>query len=136
LRATQFKKAGSGGGFFKKVFIGASSTPLVAKGQLALRSNPIEALNIAEEILNSDPNSSAGHKILADAALAADLPKTAILSLEILVKASPKDRELNAELAEAYARSGNNAKAEAIYAELLRANPGDQKISAPLKDLS
>lgn len=136
LRVTQFKKAGSGGGFFKKVFSGASSTPLVAKGQLALRSNPLEALNIAEQILNNDPNSSAGHKLLADAALAADLPKTAILSLEILVKASPKDRELNQELAEAYARSGQNAKAEAIYTDLLRANPGDQKISQALKDLS
>src|SRR5687767_5858513 len=55
LRATQFKKAGSGGGFFKKVFSGASSTPLVAKGQMALRNNPVEALNIAEQILNGDP---------------------------------------------------------------------------------
>jgi predicted Zn-dependent protease len=136
LRVTQFKKAGSGGGFFKKVFSGASATPLVAKGQLALRSNPLDALNIAEQILNSDPNSSAGHKLVADAALAADFPKTAVLSLEILVKNSPKDRELNEELAEAYARSGQNAKAESIYADLLRANPGDQKISQALKDLS
>lgn len=136
LRVTQFKKAGSGGGFFKKVFSGASATPLVAKGQLALRSNPLDALNIAEQILNSDPNSSAGHKLLADAALAADFPKTAVLSLEILVKNSPKDRELNEQLAEAYARSGQNAKAESIYADLLRANPGDQKISQALKDLS
>src|SRR5690348_13716576 len=99
LRVTQFKKAGSGRGFFKKVFSGASATPLVAKGQLALRSNPLDALNIAEQILNSDPNSSAGHKLLADAALAADFPKTAVLSLEILVKNSPKDRELNEQLA-------------------------------------
>lgn len=136
LRVTQFKKAGSGGGFFKKVFSGASATPLVAKGQLALRSNPLDALNIAEQILNSDPNSSAGHKLLADAALAADFPKTAVLSLEILVKNSPKDRELNEQLAEAYARSGQNAKAESTYADLLRANPGDQKISQALKDLS
>ncbi len=136
LRVTQFKKAGTGGGFFKKVFSGASSSPLIAKGQMALRNNPQDALNIAEQILNADPNSGSGHKILADAALALDLPKTAILSLEILIKASPKDRELNAELAEAYARSGQNAKAEAIYTELLRSNPNDQKISAALKDLS
>lgn len=136
LRATQFKKAGASSGFFKKVFSGASSTPLVAKGQLALRSNPLEALNIAEQILNNDPNSSAGHKLLADAALAADFPKTAILSLEILVKNSPKDRELNQELAEAYARDGQNSKAESIYADLLRAYPADQKISQALKDLS
>lgn len=136
LRATQFKKAGASSGFFKKVFSGASSSPLIAKGQLAMRNNPIEALNIGEQILNSDPNSSSGHKLIADAALAADFPKTAILSLEILVKASPKDRELNEELAEAYARAGENAKAEAIYTELLRANPNNPALAQALKNLS
>ncbi len=136
LRATQFKKAGVNTGFFKKVFSGASSSPLVAKGQMTLRSNPIEALNIAEQILNSDPNSSSGHKLVADAALAADFPKTAILSLEILVKVSPKDRELNEELAEAYARSGQNARAEAMYTDLIRAYPNDPNLSQALKNLS
>ena len=86
--------------------------------------------------MNNDPNSSAGHKLVADAALAADFPKTAILSLEILVKASPKDRELNEELAEAYARSGQNAKAEAIYTDLMRAHPNDPSLSQALKNLS
>ncbi|MEO5803871.1 MAG: tetratricopeptide repeat protein [Verrucomicrobiota bacterium] len=136
LRATQFKKAGANTGFFKKVFSGASSSPQVAKGQLALRNNPIEAINIAEQILNSDPNSSSGHKLVADAALAADFPKTAILSLEILVKASPKDRELNEELAEAYARAGENAKAEVIYTELIRVHPNDPNLTQALKNLS
>jgi hypothetical protein len=51
LRATQFKKAGSGGGFFKKVLGTASLSPLLAKGQIALRSNPLEAIQIAETIL-------------------------------------------------------------------------------------
>ncbi len=136
LRATQFKKAGANTGFFKKVFSGASSSPLIAKGQLALRNNPLEALNIAEQILNSDPNSGSGHKLVADAALAADFPKTAVLSLEILVRASPKDRQLSEELAEAYARSGQNPKAEAVYADLLRIYPGDPSLSQALKNLS
>ena len=136
LRVTQVKKAGAGSGFFKKVFSGASSTPLIAKGQLALRNNPMEALNIAEQILNGDPTSSSGHKLIADAALAADFPKTAILSLEILVKASPKDRGLNEELAEAYARAGQNAKAEAIYTDLIRAHPNNPNFSQALKNLS
>jgi len=136
LRATQFRKAGSGGGFFKKVFSGASSSPLIAKGQLALRNNPIEALNIAEQILNSDANSTSGHKLVADAALAADFPKTAILSLEILVKGSPKDRELNEELAEACARAGQIEKAEVIYTELMRVYPSNPNYSQALKNLS
>src|SRR5262245_38911074 len=57
LRAAQQRKAGSGGGFFKKAFSSVGSSPLVAKANLALRSNPQEALTIAEQILNSDPTS-------------------------------------------------------------------------------
>src|SRR5436853_542062 len=71
LRATQFKKSGNSTGFFKKVLGGASSSPLVARGQMALRKDPLEALQLAEQILNGDPNSSSGQKLLAEAALAA-----------------------------------------------------------------
>ena len=80
----EFKKAGAGGGFFKKMLGTASNSPLLAKGQIVSRNNPLEAIKIAEEILNSDPKNSMAHKLLADAALAADLPRTAVLSLEIL----------------------------------------------------
>ena len=54
------KKAGSGRGFIKKMLSSAGSTPLVAKGQMALRKDPAEALQIAEQILNSDPEQLGG----------------------------------------------------------------------------
>jgi tetratricopeptide (TPR) repeat protein len=137
LRISQDKKAeGRRGGFFKKMMSGASSSPLLAKGQFALRSQPLEALKIAEQILNSDPHSTQGHKLLADAALAADLPKTAILSLKILAKDSPKDQDLQVELARGYAQAGEVDMAEKIFAELVRLNPGDGKLAEELKDMS
>lgn len=40
LRTAQLRKAGKGGGLFKKVWSSASSSPLVAKGQIALRTDP------------------------------------------------------------------------------------------------
>jgi len=55
----QFKKIGSGHGFFNKMLSGATSSPLFAKGQIALRTNPASALVIAEQMLNSDPNTPA-----------------------------------------------------------------------------
>src|SRR5580704_7249318 len=55
LRNAQFKKAGDGGGFLKKMWGTASSQPLVAKGEMALRKDPAEALQIAEQILNNEP---------------------------------------------------------------------------------
>src|SRR6476660_6884716 len=46
LRTSQLKKAGGGGGLFKKMWSNASSSPLVAKAQLALRKDPAEAMHI------------------------------------------------------------------------------------------
>ena len=76
------------------------------------------------------------HKLLADAAIASDLPKTAILSLEIVFKNSPKDRDLATKLAELYTALGQTSKAEEFYKELLRANPHDPDLAQALKNLA
>jgi tetratricopeptide (TPR) repeat protein len=136
LRAAQSKKHGGGHTFFKKMLSGAGSSPLVAKGQIELMKNPLDALKTAEQILNSDPNSAAGHKLLADAAVAADLPKTAVLSLKIIVKHSPKDEEAQKNLARAYSASGQGEKAEMILSELMRLHPNDLSLLDELKDIS
>src|ERR1700722_11146896 len=49
LRASQFKKSGGSTTFFKKMLSGAGSSPLLAKGQLALMKEPKDALKIAEQ---------------------------------------------------------------------------------------
>ncbi|HEV2456569.1 MAG TPA: hypothetical protein VGY98_20070 [Verrucomicrobiae bacterium] len=136
LRALQFKKAGTGGGFFKKMLSGAGSSPLVAKGQLALRSNPANALVIAEQILNSDPNSSGGHNIVVEAAKSLELPKTVVLSYETLVKNSPKDKNLAIEYALACAEAGDAKPGEKHLMDMLRDNPTDGELNQALKDMS
>ncbi len=136
LRVTQVKKAGKSGGFFKKMLSGASSSPLVIKGQMALSKNPAEALQIAEQILNNDPNNSQGHKLVVEAATAMDLPKTAVLSLEILTMNSPKDRDVAIKFANALANIGQVVKAEKILVDMTAAFPLDAELSQALKDLS
>jgi tetratricopeptide (TPR) repeat protein len=136
LRVAQSKKSGGGAGFFKKMISGAGSQPALAKGQLQLMKNPLEAIKTAEQVLNSDPNSTAGHKLLAEAALAADLPKTAVLSLQIVVKNSPKDEDAQKALARAYSSAGQGEKAEQIMADLMRHHPGDLQLVEELKDIS
>ena len=61
---------------------------------------------MAEQILNSDPQSSGALKVLAEAALGADFPRTACFSYEILLKNSPKDYDLNMDYGKALARAG------------------------------
>jgi tetratricopeptide (TPR) repeat protein len=136
LRAAQIKKAGSGTGFFKKVLGGASSSPLIAKAQMSLRKSPAEAMQLAEQVLTSDPGNSAAHKLLAEAALEADLPRTASFEYEILLKNSPRDYELGMAYGEALARSGQIDKAEAHYTELIRLYPQKGDIAQALKDLA
>src|SRR6266478_5146507 len=68
LRNAQFRKAGKGSGLFKKMLSTAASQPMVGKGQMALRKNPAEALQIAEQILNGDPTSSGAHRLVVEAA--------------------------------------------------------------------
>jgi len=136
LRAAQFKKAGSGGGFFKKMIGGVSSSPMVAKAQMTLRTNPLEALAACEQILNSDPGNTGAHKVLAEAAMAADLPKTAALSLKILLKNSSRDRELTMLLGDALAAAGQIPEAESVLSDLLLTRPSDAELSQQLKNLT
>jgi tetratricopeptide (TPR) repeat protein len=134
LRVSQHKKCGSGSTFFKKMLSGAGSSPLLAKAQM--QKDPLETIKTVEQVLNSDPNSMAAHKLLANAALSADLPKTAVLSLEIVTKNAPKDDEAQKDLARAYSAAGQGEKAEMVMAELMRQHPGDLRLADELKDIS
>ena len=136
LRTAQIKKAGSGGGFFKKMLSTAGSQPLVAKGHMALSKNPAEALHIAEQILNSDPNNAGAHKLIVEAAAALELPRTAVMSLEILVRNAPKDIDVAMKLANALADTGQPGRAEKLLAELYRSFPTNSDLASALKDLS
>src|SRR5208283_1395551 len=138
LREAQFRKAGSGGsGFFKRMLSGAGSSPQVAKAKMAMSKNPAEAMAIAEQILNGDPNSSAAHRIIVDAANALELPQTAVMSFDVLVKNSPRDKNLAIEYAHAVGTAGGDtSQAERVLAELLRNSPNDGELNQALKDLS
>lgn len=136
LRAAQIKKHGSGGGFFKKMIGSASNSPLLAKGHLALRKNPIEAMAVAEQMLSSEPNSQSANKLLAEAALAAELPKTACFALELAKKQAPKDTEIRRCYARALSAAGLENKSEEVYQELVAENPDDPELLMEYKNLA
>src|SRR6516225_3341129 len=132
LRNAQLKKAGGGGGFLKSMWSTAKSQPMVTKAQIALRSNPAEALQIAEQVLANDAQNSFAHRVIVEAAMAMEMPKTAVLSLDILTANSPKDRELAIKLANALADSGEVVRAERILADLAADYPQDQDLALAL----
>jgi tetratricopeptide (TPR) repeat protein len=137
LRAAQLRKAGGGGGFLKKMWGDAKSSPLIAKAQIPLHSgNFTEALQIAEQVLNKEPQNSAAHRIVVEAAAGMEMPKTAVLSLEILAGNSPKDREVAIKFANALADTGDVVRAENLLAALSSEFQGDTELSQALKNIS
>lgn len=136
LRAVQFSKAGDSKGFFKKMLGTASSSPLIAKAQFQVRSNPAEALATCEQILNGDPNNTPAHKLLAEAAMAMEFPKTAVLSLEIAYRNNPKDKEVGMRLGDALAAAGQLPRAMTVLNELQKVYPTDAEIGMFIKNLA
>lgn len=135
LRAAQQEKAAEAGrGFFKKMF--SSVSPQLVKAQATLRGHPTEAMHIAEQVLNHDPANSLAHKVFAEAASAAGLPRTAILSFEVLHQYSPQDKRLGVQFATALADAGEVGRGERILVELVRAFPTDSELNQELKNLS
>lgn len=136
LRSAQFQRAGKRGGLFKRMISSTFSTPQVAKGQFALHKDPAEALQIAEQMLNSDPNNSGAHKIIVEAATKMEFPRTAVLSLEILFKNSPRDKDTAIQLATGLAGIGDAQSAERILDEMCRIFPSDVELHQARKDVS
>lgn len=132
LRVAQSKRAGGRTSFLRKFVSSANS---VTRGQLALRTNPREAIEIAEEILNEDPTNKDAHSLVADAAIALDLPRTAVLSLEVAFKANPRDRKLAEKLADTLTSTRQDARAEKILRDLLLAHPNDPVLNEKLKNV-
>ena len=135
-KAQQGKAAAKGGGFFKRVFSSAGSAPQVAKAQIALNSNPAEAMAIAEQVLNSDANNGTAHKIIVAAAEALDMPRTAVMSLEALWNQHQKDKDITIHFAEALGKIGEVKLAERLLIELRAALPNDPDVHQALKNSS
>src|SRR5674476_480200 len=92
---------------------------------------------IAEQVLNGDPHNSYAHRIIVDAAHALEFPKTAVLSLETMVKNSPKDKALVIEFANAVTETSGNARAaEKALEEIIRTNGYDPDLVQAQKNLS
>ena len=133
LRATQVKRHDGKRGFFKKMLGTASSSSALAKAQIALRTKPEDALAALESILANDPNNSLAHRTLAQAAMACEFPKTAVLSLEMAYRKSENDKETALRLAEALIASGNPRRAEDLLQDLATTLSNDPDVVQALK---
>ena len=135
LRLNQFKRAGKKSGFFR-MFGKTTSSSLLPKGQLALKKDPLEAIEVAEQILNDDPYSVLGNKLLAEAATAAGFRRTAVFAWDLVMKQHPDDKANTMKYCQALVNNGEVAKAEESCAALAHAHPADQEVLQLSKNLT
>ncbi len=135
LRLNQFKRTGKKSGFFR-MFGKTASSSFLPKGQLALKKDPFEAIEVAEQIMNDDPYSVMGNKLLAEAATAAGFPRTAVFAWDLVMKQQPDDKANTMKYCQALVNNGDVAKAEETCAALARAHSGDQEVLQLSKNLT
>ena len=135
LRLNQFKRAEKKSSF-SKIFSKTTSSSLLPKGQLALRNNPIEAIEVAEQILSEDPYSIMGNKLLGEAASLVGFHKTALFAWEWVMKQQPGDKNNTINYCDALVEVGEIAKADECCAELAKIYPEDLSVLQLSKNLS
>jgi cytochrome c-type biogenesis protein CcmH/NrfG len=124
LRAAQKKAGEKRTGLLQK--IKSCFSPSLIEGEALLHFKPLKAMSMAERVLNQDPGNATAHKLLAKAALALNLPRTALLSLNALANEHPENRSIKLALANALAKSGETGMAATLYGQLLKDNPRDK----------
>lgn len=107
----------------KSFLSGLSSASL--KGSSLMKKDPLQAMELAEKTLETDPYNVQANQLLRDAAKAADLPEIAAFAMETIVEGNPKDTKLMHELAEQYLAMGLAEKSVEVYTKISAINPAD-----------
>jgi tetratricopeptide (TPR) repeat protein len=135
LRSAQGKAAEKKIGFWKRLFRKERLSPSLAEAEVLLHLQPLKAMSIAERVLNQEPGNIAAHRLVAKAALALELPRTALLSLDKLADEHPDHRALKLAMGDALTKSGDLSAAAALYGRLLKDNPRDGTVLRALRKL-
>ncbi len=108
----------------KKSFLSGLSTSSL-KGGSMMKKDPLQAMELAEKTLESDPTNAQANHLLKDASKAAGYPEVAAFALETIIQANPNDTKVMHELGELHLSMGNADKAVETYSKIAEINPAD-----------
>lgn len=135
-RTAQLKRGGSGGGFFAKALGSVSTAPFFVSGSAALAKDPAKALASAQKMLEADPNSAAGLRLLGAAASALGWHETAVFAFEALRENAPDDLGNLVALGRAHLGAGRADAAVRCAGAVLARESINGAAQALLKDAS
>ena len=137
LRVAQVKRFRAGGGnpALRHVMATLSGIGGLVSAEMAMRKNPVRALQTVERLMNRDPLNKIFYTRLARAAEAADLPEVALHTLEMARETAPNDLALLNELARLYRATDQVGKARECIEKVVEVKPNDPVAIKMLKDV-
>ena len=136
LRMSQvrkFKASGKGGGLGDAMSSLSGIGGVMSVGGL-VKKNPLKAMQKVEELLRKNPLNPQFVKLAVDAAVAAEMPEAAVISLEQFVENKPGEIEMMRLLAKLLQDSNRMHEARLVYEEVVRLKPTDPKAIKDSKD--
>lgn len=135
LRAAQVKRyKNKPPGAIAKAMIPVKAAVKVMKAQSLMKKDPVAALKTSEEALAMDPFNLQFVNLNAQAAVAAEMPEAAVLTLEVAKEAHSADLKLLRQLASLYQSVDRLQDARVIYEDIARMAPNDPQAIKQLKD--
>ena len=123
LRALQLRIAKSSTKGLSGLLGKVTTAPFMIRGKSD--KDPEGLLVKAEDLISKSPGNVLAHHMLADAASAIGMSKTAVFALETIKQIQPKDVKNLKELGNAYIEAGDTESAIATGGEIMKLSPGD-----------
>jgi len=119
----------------KRSFLSGLSTASLT-GASMVKKDPMQAMELAEKNLESDPLNPQFNHLLKDAAKAAGFQEIAVFALETILKGAPKDTKVMHELGQLYSSMGLAEQAVKIFTKITEVDPADLEALKFSKDAS
>src|SRR2546423_15019871 len=121
----------------RKSFFNISTAPIeLMKAQREMKKNPKRAVEMLEDVLETEPYNRQANLLLKEAALAAGWPEVGIFALRNLLEENPRDVKVLHELGGLYHQLGDHENEVEIYNQIAAIDPLDAQALRLGKDAS
>lgn len=133
-RAAQLKRGTNGA--LARMFGSVSAAPFLFSGSMALGRDPARAMESAQKLVEADPHSAAGLRMLGAAARALGWPETAVFAYEAVRETEPENGPNLVALGAAHLAAGRPDHAVRCAELALRQDPTHAGAQSLLRDAS
>lgn len=121
----------------KKSFFNISTAPIgVMKAQREMKKDPKRAVEVLEDVLETEPYNRQANLLLKEAALAAVWPEVGVFALRSLLEENPSDVKVLHELGRLYHQLGDHENEVEVYNQITAIDPLDAQALRLGKDAS